>query len=264
MEDVEFYFDKEWVYDKDHEVIEVRCDGKSLKKGEKIGSEYVTGFNPDTNTVFLDEDPEVLGGSDYSVEDVFDWKEEQLAKQESLTEAEEVEETEEIENIDQDPEEELKVGDKVHLEGFGEESPWENLSGEIIWMDEEDFPDEFQTITVKVNFPTVDGLKEVAQNFDRRNVIKEAFEDKNESLKEEKDVKDKDTIIDTIEIPHEEYTSIEDIIRINNELDEKAKAGKLLGLRKEKDMLMLAEPAINGIWTLFLNDKGGIIKITLW
>lgn len=68
----------------------------------------------------------------------------------------------------------------------------------------------------------------------------------------------------TIEMPHEEYTSIEDLIRINDELGKKAQAGKLMPLRQEKDRLMLAEPAINGIWTLHLDENGGIKKITLF
>jgi hypothetical protein len=151
---------------------------------------------------------------------------------------------------------ELKIRDKVTIQGLGEDSPWEGLSGEVIWIDEEAFGDEFQTITVRVEFPTADGYREVDQNFDRKNIKKVEGEEVEEKLEEKK--------IETIEMPHEEYTSVEDIIRINNELDQKAKDGKLIGLRKEKNMLMLSEPAINGIWTLFLNDKGGIVKITLW
>ena len=279
-------FNKKWIEDEDGIITEVKIGEKSIKKGDKVGDDFVTGFNPETNTIYLDEDPEVDGGRDYDVETVLSFLEETLN------------ESEDIENIDQDPLENLMVGDKVVLKGFGEDSPWENLSGEVIWMDEEDFPDEFQTITVRVNFPTVDGTREVEQNFDRRNVIKIVEENLTEDTvkqdgkwvnrgeegthgefktKKEADAQRKamfangykeeleeEKHIETIELPHEEYTSIEDIIRINKELDQKARDGKLFGLRKEKDMLMLAEPAINGIWTLFLNENGGIVKITLW
>ena len=70
----------------------------------------------------------------------------------------------------------------------------------------------------------------------------------------------------TICIVETQYPWIYDFCEPGTETEmlKKAKEGKLLGLRKEKDMLMLEEPAINGIWTLFLNDEGGIIKITLW
>lgn len=79
--------------------------------------------------------------------------------------------------------------------------------------------------------------------------VKEAKEDKH---------------VEYIEMPHEVYEKPEDLIRINNELDAKAKAGKLVGIRKENKMLQLAEPEINGIWTIFLNDKGFIEKIVLF
>ena len=69
---------------------------------------------------------------------------------------------------------------------------------------------------------------------------------------------------EVIELPHEEYTKPADIKRVNDELNEKAKKGLLIGLRQEKEMLMLAEPRINGIWTLHLNEKGYITKITLF
>ena len=70
--------------------------------------------------------------------------------------------------------------------------------------------------------------------------------------------------IETIKLPHEEYTTPADIKRINDELSEKAEKGLLFGLRQEKDKLMVAEPQINGIWTLHLNEKGYITKITLF
>lgn len=67
-----------------------------------------------------------------------------------------------------------------------------------------------------------------------------------------------------IKIPHYEYTKLEDLVRINNELGEKAKKGLLVGLRQEKNLLELAEPRINGIWDIHLNDEGNIEKIVLW
>lgn len=68
----------------------------------------------------------------------------------------------------------------------------------------------------------------------------------------------------TIKIPHFEYTKVEDLIRINNELGEKAEKGLLMLLRQEKHLLELAEPSINGIWEIFLNDEGYIQRIVLW
>lgn len=70
--------------------------------------------------------------------------------------------------------------------------------------------------------------------------------------------------VETIELPHEEYTTPADIKRINDELGEKGRNGELLPLRKTKNYLMFAEPQINGIWTLHLNEKGYITKITLF
>jgi hypothetical protein len=70
--------------------------------------------------------------------------------------------------------------------------------------------------------------------------------------------------VETIELPHKEYTTPADLKRINDELSEKAEKGLLIGIRQEKDKLMLAEPQINGIWTLHLNEKGYITKITLF
>lgn len=66
----------------------------------------------------------------------------------------------------------------------------------------------------------------------------------------------------TIELPTQIYTKVEDLIRINDELADKANKGELLPLRMDKDKIMIAEPSINGIWTLFL-DKGNIVKIVL-
>lgn len=67
----------------------------------------------------------------------------------------------------------LQVGDKVYIDGLPETNPWQGLTGEIIWIDPDDSDAEFQTISVRVNFPTPDGTKEVNQNFDRMNVKKE-------------------------------------------------------------------------------------------
>ena len=73
-----------------------------------------------------------------------------------------------------------------------------------------------------------------------------------------------DTTAKETEIPHKEYTEVKDLIRINKELGQKAKDGKLIGLRQTKDYLQFSEPEINGIWTVYLNAKGAITKITLW
>ena len=67
----------------------------------------------------------------------------------------------------------LHLGDEVKLVGFSANSPWEGLTGEITWIDPDESLEEFQTITVRVNFPTENGMKQIEQNFDRRNVIKE-------------------------------------------------------------------------------------------
>lgn len=72
-------FKKQWIADKDGNIVEVRYNGKSIKVGDKVGededgikADYVTGFDPETNTVWLDEDPNMRdGGRDYSVEDIF-------------------------------------------------------------------------------------------------------------------------------------------------------------------------------------------------
>lgn len=68
--------------------------------------------------------------------------------------------------------------------------------------------------------------------------------------------------METIELPTKTYTKVEDLVRINDELTAKANRGELMPLRMDGDKLMVAEPSINGIWTLFL-DKGKIVKIVL-
>ena len=284
----------------------------------------------------------------------------------------EMDEVEEKENIDQPYSDGLNVGDHVVIKGLAEDSPWENLEGEVLWIDEEDFGDDFQTITVRVNFPTENGTREVNQNFDRKNIFKvekepepelepepqpepepeveaDLYDSAYESLEEDKDMDKKeldletaikaadDEVLDgefgkdtperklagaikagpeeaeveveteveepapepeveepveepapeeapveepqeepapeaevkkqnteTIELPHEEYTEPEDLKRVNDELSKKADEGKVIGIRKEDDMLMLAEPEINGIWIIYLNDKGYIKKIVLF
>ena len=51
---------------------------------------------------------------------------------------------------------------------------------------------------------------------------------------------------------------------IKGEFDRSEKKGLLVGIRQDKEKLMIAEPQINGIWTLHLNEKGYITKITLF
>ena len=67
-----------------------------------------------------------------------------------------------------------------------------------------------------------------------------------------------------LKLTEEEYTTPADIKRVNDELNEKAKKGLLVGIRQDKEKLMIAEPQINGIWTLFLDTKGYIKKIVLF
>lgn len=71
-------------------------------------------------------------------------------------------------------------------------------------------------------------------------------------------------IIKTIKLDVREFTSYEDIKRVNDELGEKAKKGLLVPLRQEPDLLELAEPRINGIWRMYLNKDGNIKKIILF
>ena len=68
----------------------------------------------------------------------------------------------------------------------------------------------------------------------------------------------------TIKMKTIQYTKKKDLIRINNELGEKADKGLLVGIRQESHLLQLAEPRINGIWNIYLNDDGNITKIVLW
>ena len=64
----------EWTEDEDGDVIQVKTkSGKVIKLGDKDSTgDYVTGFDPETNSIYLDEDPNVDGGRDYAVEDVED------------------------------------------------------------------------------------------------------------------------------------------------------------------------------------------------
>lgn len=66
-----------------------------------------------------------------------------------------------------------------------------------------------------------------------------------------------------LNIPVKQWTTPEEIVKINNELTEKANAGKIMLLREENGMIMLAEPAINGIYVISTDDKGYITKIAL-
>lgn len=59
-----------WGYDWTNDSVKHK-DGRTIKIGDKIGDDFVTGINPETNTVFLNEDPNVDGGRDYSAEDLF-------------------------------------------------------------------------------------------------------------------------------------------------------------------------------------------------
>lgn len=68
----------------------------------------------------------------------------------------------------------------------------------------------------------------------------------------------------TIKLPVKRFTKLEDIVKVNNELNEKAKRGELVALRKEKHALVIAEPRINGIWNLLLDSKGKIKEIVLF
>ena len=71
-------------------------------------------------------------------------------------------------------------------------------------------------------------------------------------------------IQEAFELPHKVFTKPFDLARINHELDEKAKEGRLIGLRQDKSEIVLSEPSINGIWVMCLNKKGYIKKIVLF
>lgn len=60
------------------------------------------------------------------------------------------------------------------------------------------------------------------------------------------------------------YDTPELIAKANRELGEKATQGLLIPIRRTKYKLELAEPRINGIYTIYLNRKGYIKKIVLW
>lgn len=60
------------------------------------------------------------------------------------------------------------------------------------------------------------------------------------------------------------YDTPELIAKANRELGEKAQQGLLIPIRRTKYRLELAEPRINGIYTIYLNRKGFIKKIVLW
>ena len=63
-------------------------NGKVLKVGDRVkDGRYITGFDSDTNTVFLDADPDVDGGADYDIEDVEDELIESSTKNDTLESA---------------------------------------------------------------------------------------------------------------------------------------------------------------------------------
>lgn len=170
------------IFSKDGNSVTTKS-GRVLKVGDKVkDGRYITGFDPDTNTVFLDEDPDTDGGADYSVEDIED---------------------ELVESLN---EELVQVGDEVTIKGVGNDSPWEGLSGVVTWVDEDEQQDEngedMTTVTVKINFLTESGdTKMVEQNFDRKNVYIDNEED---------------------EGTHDDYDDINDMDDLYNMKDEEA------------------------------------------
>ena len=80
----------------------------------------------------------------------------------------------------------------------------------------------------------------------------------------ENKVTNTNNIKEAFELPHKVFTEPFDLARINHELGEKAEEGKLIGLRQDKNEIVLAEPSINGIWVMCLNEKGYIKKIVLF
>lgn len=66
--------------------------------------------------------------------------------------------------------EDLKLGDKVRISGINDSSPWEGKDGEVIWIEADESLGDYRTVTVRVQFPTDAGIKEVNQNFDYKNV----------------------------------------------------------------------------------------------
>ncbi|WP_300924534.1 hypothetical protein [uncultured Clostridium sp.] len=79
-------FNKKWIEGDNYEYVAVKVNERIIKKGDKVGNDYVTGFDPSTNTVYLDEDPNVDGGRDYSVEDVLSFIDRNNHIDESLNE----------------------------------------------------------------------------------------------------------------------------------------------------------------------------------
>ena len=74
-EDIRKY-KKTWVENEAGDIVAVKTKNFTIRVGDKIGDDYVTGLEPETNTVYLYEDPDVDGGRDYAVEDVISWLEE--------------------------------------------------------------------------------------------------------------------------------------------------------------------------------------------
>lgn len=68
----------------------------------------------------------------------------------------------------------------------------------------------------------------------------------------------------TIDLGAKIYTSYEDLVRVNKELEEKTIKGLLMPIRQEDNCYMFAEPQINGIWSIYVDANNNIEKIVLW
>lgn len=75
-----------------------------------------------------------------------------------------------IESFKKPLKEDLKLGDKVIISGINDSSPWEGKEGEVIYIEDDESLGDFRTVTVRVQFPTDAGIKEINQNFDYKNV----------------------------------------------------------------------------------------------
>lgn len=168
------------------------------------------------------------------------------------TVTEDIDEVEEKEIIDKPYNDGLALGDPVVIRGLAENSPWEGLTGYVVWIDEEDFGDDFQTITVRVNFPTENGMKEINQNFDRKNVIKinngeeettVETEIENESLNEDKD-----------EEENKEVEKVEETEVVNDE-----KIDEIKDEIKPTDVIPAEEQAALATGEVIYDEEGNVI-----
>lgn len=75
-----------------------------------------------------------------------------------------------IESFKKPLKEDLKLGDKVVISGINDSSPWEGKEGQIIYIEDDESLGDYRTVTVRVQFPTDAGIKEINQNFDYKNV----------------------------------------------------------------------------------------------